>query len=472
MLGFLPYWLASNVSIGLGNFTDIAVFSAEITAEGTIPASNASAMHDLADLVRGECPSCRVWLTVTAFSEPLIDEVLANHVREAISSIVNAAEHVGADGVIIDWEFIPEVNNLTGEPNRAYLVELLAGIKAAGLMTSVCVSGDVEAVWRDPSLNEVVDLVFLMGYDYHWSGSEETGPVSPIDAPYLDIADSLEILSAYYPKEKIVLGLPLYGYDWPAASCEPYARTLGEGSYVPYSEIVQNLTRYGVRWDPLGHSPWIAYRAGSACRQVWFENMTSLAARIDYALRKGYGGVGFWALGYEGEEGAADLAKLLTSRREPPAIRAIGVRVVEGGGEDEVEVWVEGASCVNTVKVVLEAPSNTSLSIGYVEGVSVSAEASGPAVEVTLSWGTPLGDCFAGSSLVAVLWVRPSGALAVAGVWAGAYRLSPNASTYTAPASVSGVEYSIIAPPHPYPSEWGAPPVTRQRRGPAPVAIL
>ena len=51
--------------------------------------------------------------------------------------------------------------------------------------------------------------MFIMAYDFHHAGSEP-GPVAPIT----DVRRTVEFAIRYVPRRKIIIGVPLYGYDW------------------------------------------------------------------------------------------------------------------------------------------------------------------------------------------------------------------------------------------------------------------
>src|SRR4029078_11778632 len=59
------------------------------------------------------------------------------------------------------------------------------------------------------------DAVFVMGYDYSWSGSSRAGGVAPMDSPYiLDVRESVGASLSVIPGSKIVWGVPYYGRPW------------------------------------------------------------------------------------------------------------------------------------------------------------------------------------------------------------------------------------------------------------------
>jgi spore germination protein YaaH len=102
-----------------------------------------------------------------------------------------------------------------------------------------------------------------------------------------------------------VLGLPLYGYDWPSsgkaipgtATADAEARTVVEAWALAADHD-------GGGWDDPSSKPYLIYQDGG-WRQLWFETPESLGAKLDYAAAAGLGGVGFWALTYDG--GAAEI---------------------------------------------------------------------------------------------------------------------------------------------------------------------
>ena len=94
----------------------------------------------------------------------------------------------------------------------------------------------------------------------------------------------------------LILGLPYYGSVWQIRGGSEF---LG---YMPYAQI-RNLIRNGeaaVRYDKRRHTM-IATLSDSIgpYKEIFFDNSTSLALKIDMALDKKMGGVAVWALSYD-----------------------------------------------------------------------------------------------------------------------------------------------------------------------------
>ena len=88
------------------------------------------------------------------------------------------------------------------------------------------------------SVGAGADRIFLMGYDYHYAGSEvgASAPMDRRDGEEQDLVWSprpVRIRSAS-PSTKTILGLPLYGMRWRVAGPELGAPRLGDGAiWVP-----------------------------------------------------------------------------------------------------------------------------------------------------------------------------------------------------------------------------------------------
>ena len=135
------------------------------------------------------------------------------------------------------------------------------------------------------------DGFVIMGYDFH-TPSGSAGPVAPFEGelsittlmgPYLDKVS----------KDKLILALPFYGYDWPVAGGEN-SRSLS------YAEIMGMVNNNNVSWDSISQTPFLKYESGGVERILYFENIKSLGIKYDYVNKKDIKGIGIWALGYDG----------------------------------------------------------------------------------------------------------------------------------------------------------------------------
>ena len=79
-------------------------------------------------------------------------------------------------------------------------------------------ASDNKQLWDIPALAPVVDYIVVMAYDFHRRSSPQAGPVAPLfggsELWDSDINEHLRKFLEYVPREKILLGVPFYGYEW------------------------------------------------------------------------------------------------------------------------------------------------------------------------------------------------------------------------------------------------------------------
>jgi len=316
--GFWPYWTdPAEYQPDWDELTHVSVFSITAQSDGSLYEGNMYHYDDVKAAAEGT--DTKVTLTVAQFDQDTQDSILAHHRQDLVDNIVAALDEYDADGVNIDIEFVRETNSITGESNVELMEDLLEklyqDIKAVDEdhHISFCTAGSVEQVYRNSQLSQYTDHIFLMGYDYHWGGASNTGPVSPFDSSqYFDVTDSMDILRSYYPDEQLLLGLPFYGYEWPAESGEPGAATQGDGNSVFMVDAVGNADEHGRNWHEDSSVPWYAYQEGDQWYQGWYDDEESLQLKWEYVRDEGFAGTGFWALGYETEETWDTLASVFS----------------------------------------------------------------------------------------------------------------------------------------------------------------
>ncbi len=173
-----------------------------------------------------------------------------------------------------------------------------------------------DAVWKTRmydivEIGKVADYIIVMAYDFTRIPSANSGPVAPLFGREKFEYDVYTTMTDYLksaPAEKIVMGIPFYGYEWPTIDNEPYAFTLSRTSFGPALSTIkrtaQTLTETGatVVFDDLSKTPWFSYfdAKGQTWRQVWFENERSIGLKLDLVNQADLAGMAIWALGYEG----------------------------------------------------------------------------------------------------------------------------------------------------------------------------
>lgn len=96
------------------------------------------------------------------------------------------------------------------------------------------------------------------------------------------------------PPEKIKLGIPNYGYDWPL----PYERGVTRARTIGNIEAVQIAIEHGVniQFDEIAQSPFFRYTEEGIEHEVWFEDVRSMRAKFGLIQEFGLVGAGYWQL--------------------------------------------------------------------------------------------------------------------------------------------------------------------------------
>jgi len=214
--------------------------------------------------------------------------LMAEHVAAIVALVVSC----GYTGIDIDYE------DLLATDRRAFtlfVTRLAAALQARGKILSVALFAKTTDAGYAPrnvaqdyaAIGRVADQVRLMAYDYHWATSAP-GPIAPAGW----VSDVLGYAQTQIPAARIVLGVPLYGYDWSG----------GHGTGLSWLQATRLATRYHAtaHYDTAAQAPWFGYTDGSgAAHTVWFENAESSAAKFALAQRAGIAGVYLWMYGSE-----------------------------------------------------------------------------------------------------------------------------------------------------------------------------
>lgn len=302
----VPYW---NIDYGttsvLSNqhtFSEMSPWIYGLNSSGQIVPQYAPAQAATVDAELTRLRTARIPLVPTLANvvqgkwvyQPVITDILhisgvrAQHVA-AIVALVQREHYAGID---IDYEDLVASDR---SAFTAFITELAGALHAKGKVLSVDLFAkptnrgyDQRNLAQDyRAIGQVADQVRLMGYDYHWAGSGP-GPIAPIGW----IRAVLSYAKTQIPANKIILGVPLYGYDW----------VDGQGTPLSWLQAFQLSERYGMQphFDAASQSPWFGYTDQAGRRHVvWFENGPSTQAKFEAAESAGIGGVYVWIYGLE-----------------------------------------------------------------------------------------------------------------------------------------------------------------------------
>lgn len=134
----------------------------------------------------------------------------------------------------------------------------------------------------------IVDYVIIMTYEWGYTYGPPLA-VSPIN----EVRRVLDYAVTEIPPEKILMGMPNYGYDWTL----PFMRGTPAQS-VSFTQAVDLALRYGVeiQFDEQAQTPYFYYTDNGTQHVVWFDDPRSIDAKLqlidDYRLA----GASWWTV--------------------------------------------------------------------------------------------------------------------------------------------------------------------------------
>lgn len=159
-------------------------------------------------------------------------------------------------------------------------------------------AGDPRSFFDVKALAPLVDSMFVMAYDMYQGGV--ASPNAPLVSPTLGLSDigSLLQYTKVAPPQKLILGVPFYGYDFTTASDAPGATTV---TRYPEAVTWQSILAAGhpALWDPSSETPWYHFKLHGKWHETYFDDPASIALKTALAAELHLEGVGVWALGME-----------------------------------------------------------------------------------------------------------------------------------------------------------------------------
>ncbi len=304
VFGYLPYWRCNwYPSLNYDLLSVIAYFGVELGPTGNIINYHGWPVTGLIDLAHAH--GVKVVLVAICFGSDAIHSIIRNptYTQNAIHNLLEQVELGNVDGINIDFE-------LPYSSDSTYFTDFMHALADTfhAHNPDYYVVLDVTAVnWLNrfqvAELAQICDAIFIMAYDYYWAGSQYAGPVAPLTGStyYGDynVTNTVNYYLTYVPANKLLLGVPYYGYDWPVVDSSPRARTTGQGTAKTFAQIMEELDNYGRLWDTESQTPWYRYYS-SGWHQCWYDDDTSLGLKYELVEAKTLRGIGIWALSYDG----------------------------------------------------------------------------------------------------------------------------------------------------------------------------
>lgn len=245
--------------------------------------------------------------------------------KEFIDSAIQLMTEYSLDGIDLDWEFPawPVSKNITQKDQFTQLLQEMRMYFKTKYLISVAVAAPFPIVVRAydvPAIAKYADFVNIMCYDYHsfvWY-LPLTGPNAPLYAGPTDSGYEQTLNTNYtihfwlqsgMPKNKIMLGMPIYGHSWTLSDPSDHDfgavavgfGNIGEKGFVSYRDVCKFLeskkTKSVFNGDmrvPYAYKEkeWISY-----------DNQQSLSYKAEYVTEMGLGGAMIFSLNHDDFDG-------------------------------------------------------------------------------------------------------------------------------------------------------------------------
>ncbi len=230
------------------------------------------------------------------------------------------------DGIDIDWEYPVRggnagIHNLPEDAANFVLLlqEFRKQYQAIGrpdLLLTMAGPGPGQAgQYNMPEAHPYLDFVSLMTYDFRGAWSSLAGHHTNLCDSKYDPSErhtSADATVRLYrdtfgvPAEKLMLGAAFYGKAWKNVGAQNHGlyqpgegMAEGGGNYRDLiGRLQQGYTRY---WDESANAPWLYSEAE---RIFWtYDDPQSLALKAQYARHSGLGGIMFWEITGDDDQG-------------------------------------------------------------------------------------------------------------------------------------------------------------------------
>lgn len=218
----------------------------------------------------------------TLLTSPVLQDIL-------IENIINIMDEKGYTSLNIDFEYIfasdaQSYVSFVSKTTQRLNAEGYNVIVALAPKTSINQPGLLYEGFDYAALGAAADGVLLMTYEWGYT----YGPPMAV-APINKVRDVIEFAVTQISPEKILMGIPNYGYDWSL----PFVNGTSKAITLSNVKAVELAADFGVviEYDDESQAPFFNYTENGVSHVVWFEDARSIQAKLklieEYNLRGG-----------------------------------------------------------------------------------------------------------------------------------------------------------------------------------------
>lgn len=326
VMGFMPFWQVDNSKyVKPEHLSEINYFSITATGDGSLLRSTAEPgwqgweKEETQNLLtEARIKGTDVTVTVAILDAITIEELLGSPLAQDtfVQELTDFINENNLDGVTIDFEYIDIPSEAMIDQFTNLSTKLRESIGDDKTMSLAIMPRAV----RDPdifdyeAIEPLYDRFIGMSYEYYPGINEFSAPIAPmtgIESNYFfDVTTTYEDYISVLPKEKIVMGIPYYGweravedgptegsYAYPVGHPNHYAAVMSYGR----ARESKDIKTEQCTWQEVAMETWCWYtdKETGIDHQAWIADNKSINVRFKFAKEKALGGIAIWTLGYD-----------------------------------------------------------------------------------------------------------------------------------------------------------------------------
>ena len=338
VVGFLPYWRLDDTKyLRFDLVSEVFFFSLSVDENGQIIKIvdnetdpgwrwwSSPAIQNL--IAKTQITGGKFGLTIAMQKNKTLESFLNNPSAQKTltSNLIQIVESDKIDGLNLDFEYDGEPDDKYKSEFTNFAKELTSTFRTQSPKTELSIdffplSIEKPRLYDVASLAPLFDKVIVMSYDYYSGSSEVAGPVAPIfgyiaspsadqTSYFFDVNTTYNDYLKVVPKEKLIMGVPYYGWDYPVEdNTTILSKVLPQNDQNGYPEVISygrartntDLKTENCQWDDTAKATWCAYTDSNKIqREVWLEDNKSIEIKFDFAKTNNLGGIAIWTLGYD-----------------------------------------------------------------------------------------------------------------------------------------------------------------------------
>ncbi|MGI5972094.1 MAG: LysM peptidoglycan-binding domain-containing protein [Oscillospiraceae bacterium] len=281
----------------LPHLTYLSIFSYMVMSDGSL-----SGINDAGVIQSARGANVAPLMVITnleedaGFSSELAHTILTDLQLQntLIENILATMRERNYYGLVVDFEYLypddrQNFNNFVSRIVNALRPLGYEVMVALAPKTSGTQQGLLYEAHDYPAIGALADKVILMTYEWGYT----YGPAMAV-APVNEVRRVLDYATSVMPSEKILMGMPNYGYDWTL----PFTRG-SAARVVTNNGAILLASRVGatISFDNTSQAPFFNYYDSTGRRhEVWFDDPRSISARLALVAEYDLGGVSYWTL--------------------------------------------------------------------------------------------------------------------------------------------------------------------------------